>query len=417
MKGRVLLLGFTIEDKGVSASLIYRLAECESVDTFSCGMLQENDIQGVLPMTFNERNGIQEVKCDIASRISFETLLKGTVGRKELLTVFGSIIDVINRVGEYLLDISLLVLEPAFIFVDPERFSVEMIFLPIIREEIWQFNERVRILFKNTIFGARFCIEEDSQYITKLINGLNNDVDFSLHDFRVLLAQLGNSNCTYQEKEEAVNLVRESSNYGTAAAVMIDNDDSKNTVIDSTNDNRHSFMHRLKIKLGLVKKVKQNESFEQNNARNANCYNNELMQDVLCNNNIKISQETSNDKEISQSNIMSFIDDTIMLVPSTCDSGLPYLVRNVNDERISICKDIFRIGKDARYADYQITDNAAVSRAHAEIITRAGVCYISDDNSLNHTYVNDSELESQVQHELNAGDVIRLADEEFVFYC
>ena len=77
---------------------------------------------------------------------------------------------------------------------------------------------------------------------------------------------------------------------------------------------------------------------------------------------------------------------------------------------------MFRIGKDERYADYIVSDNAAISRAHAEITVTDSQSYIRDEDSLNHTYVNGSMINSDENTIINDQDVIMLADEEYVFY-
>lgn len=64
----------------------------------------------------------------------------------------------------------------------------------------------------------------------------------------------------------------------------------------------------------------------------------------------------------------------------------PHLIRAKNNERIDINKPVFRIGKERSYVDYFIGDNTAVSRSHANIISREGEYFIVDTNSTNHTY-------------------------------
>lgn len=106
-----------------------------------------------------------------------------------------------------------------------------------------------------------------------------------------------------------------------------------------------------------------------------------------------------------------------MLARSPKEEGIPYITRTSTGENIGLDKNVFRIGKEERYADYLISDNAAVSRVHAEFNIKNGICYLVDEDSLNHTYVNNKKLEAHLPEELKSGDVILFADEEFVFYC
>lgn len=72
------------------------------------------------------------------------------------------------------------------------------------------------------------------------------------------------------------------------------------------------------------------------------------------------------------------------------NSIYPYLIRLNNYERVDINKPSFRIGKEKSYVDYFVMNNSAVSRIHADIISRAGRYFIKDNNSTNRTFVNGS---------------------------
>lgn len=93
----------------------------------------------------------------------------------------------------------------------------------------------------------------------------------------------------------------------------------------------------------------------------------------------------------------------------------PYLVRKKNNEKILIDKPVFRIGKEKSYVDYFIGDNTAISRSHANIITRDGEYFITDTNSTNHTYVNGVMIQSNVETKLADGIKIKLSNEDFEF--
>lgn len=65
--------------------------------------------------------------------------------------------------------------------------------------------------------------------------------------------------------------------------------------------------------------------------------------------------------------------------------------------------------------NYVVNDNSAVSRSHADIIKRDNRYYVMDLNSTNKTYLNGVTLAKKEETELKDGDVIKLANEEFVF--
>ena len=95
--------------------------------------------------------------------------------------------------------------------------------------------------------------------------------------------------------------------------------------------------------------------------------------------------------------------------------ALPYLIRVSTEERIMLNKAVFKIGKATRGVDYTVGGNGAISRQHAFIIQKDGVCYIKDNKSTNHTYVNGKRVEDGVEEILTHDSIVRLGDEEFTF--
>lgn len=108
-------------------------------------------------------------------------------------------------------------------------------------------------------------------------------------------------------------------------------------------------------------------------------------------------------------------ETTVLGLASVNTEVKAYLVRTKNNERIIIDKPVFRIGKEKSYVDYFISDNTAISRSHANVVTKDGKYYIVDTNSTNHTYINNTMLQSNVETELTHGTRIKLANEEFEF--
>lgn len=110
-------------------------------------------------------------------------------------------------------------------------------------------------------------------------------------------------------------------------------------------------------------------------------------------------------------------NDGVMAVDKSNVTNIhfPTLYRVLTDERISVNKPVFRLGKEKSYVDYFVTNNIAVSRSHADIITRGNKYYVRDLNSKNHTYINDQIIPIQIEVEIHNGDRIKLGNEEFVF--
>lgn len=109
-------------------------------------------------------------------------------------------------------------------------------------------------------------------------------------------------------------------------------------------------------------------------------------------------------------------EETGLLNEANVNIRYPSLFRILTNETIMINKPVFRIGKERSYVDYFVTNNIAVSRSHADIITRGNNKFVKDLNSKNHTYINGKEIPVHTEIELNDGDELKLGNEEFVFH-
>lgn len=91
----------------------------------------------------------------------------------------------------------------------------------------------------------------------------------------------------------------------------------------------------------------------------------------------------------------------------------PSIKRLFTGEEVLISKPVFCIGRKDN-VEYAVSHNPAISRKHAEIISRNGRYYIRDLGAKNRTYVNGKLLPVMGESELSSGDVIKLANEDFL---
>ncbi|MGE5678997.1 MAG: FHA domain-containing protein, partial [Pseudomonadota bacterium] len=96
--------------------------------------------------------------------------------------------------------------------------------------------------------------------------------------------------------------------------------------------------------------------------------------------------------------------------------AFPHIIREKTGEKIYLDKPSFRIGKEKQYCDYFVSDNNAISRSHADIVTRNNHYYILDNNSTNKTYVDGRAIPAKKEVEIFSGTKLKLANEEFTFY-
>jgi hypothetical protein len=109
-------------------------------------------------------------------------------------------------------------------------------------------------------------------------------------------------------------------------------------------------------------------------------------------------------------------DEATSLLSEGPQITYPYLIRKNSFDRMDINKPVFRIGKERSYVDYFVANNNAISRIHADIITKNNYFFVKDENSTNGTYVNGNRLSPNEEVQVFDGDIITFANEEFEFH-
>lgn len=125
---------------------------------------------------------------------------------------------------------------------------------------------------------------------------------------------------------------------------------------------------------------------------------------------------TGSDLEEEEETVLLASDEeecTVLLAPEEKEKSA-HMVRFNTNEYIDIPRDAdaFTIGKTAK-ADYQIQGNEAISRKHVQITKKEDGYWLEDLDSLNHTSIEEKEIHEPVR--LEDGQIIKLADEEFLF--
>lgn len=118
------------------------------------------------------------------------------------------------------------------------------------------------------------------------------------------------------------------------------------------------------------------------------------------------------------------LNETTVLSPSPLEetvylgvsNSYPYLQSKKSEvtEEIVINKPNFIIGRLKSQVDY-ISQNNAVGKVHAEIISKDGRYFVKDLNSRNGTFVNGTRLAANTECEIKNNDKITFANSEYVF--
>lgn len=110
------------------------------------------------------------------------------------------------------------------------------------------------------------------------------------------------------------------------------------------------------------------------------------------------------------------VDDETVYLAIDDSKVLPSLRRISTNEVIKITKTCFRIGAKETEVDYVVRNNNTISKSHADIMIEDGKYFVYDLSSKNKTYVNNRVIPVQTRVQIYPQDIIRLSNEDFVFY-
>lgn len=120
-----------------------------------------------------------------------------------------------------------------------------------------------------------------------------------------------------------------------------------------------------------------------------------------------LEEEVSTSDNLEEDIATSFLDE---------DGGEPLCVlHKKTNTRIEVSEgNSIIIGRSARKADFIVRDNGNVGREHCKLYLNGENLMVHDFNSLNGTFVNGFKVHENRDFTLNKGDLLVLADEEFL---
>ncbi|MDY5912416.1 MAG: FHA domain-containing protein [Inconstantimicrobium porci] len=307
------------------------------------------------------------IKYSGPTAVSLDEYLKNPISKYNFFYIMEQILEAVAAIQDKNLFISNLIMDLRYVYINENTKEMQFIYIPVqssnLHLDILEFMESISYIVKTS--------EGNNDFIAKYINFIKSLECFKLTTIENYIAN--------EDKDIAIQISR-----------------------------HHRIKKFLTDKPGVC--------YEQQEPN----YNDE--QTMLLNKGINESLEEGYVDEatglLSEEDIIGERQDdeaTTLLVE---DENVHYatLTRKKNNEVIDLNKPVFRIGKEKSYVDYFVSNNNAVSRSHADIITRENKYYVYDLNSTNHTYINNKVLDVKVETPIYDGDILRVADEEFIFH-
>ena len=393
-----------IEKDGKKTTFIIESDDEAVLDTVALGMLENNNIAGMLPFTVMHVDDVTTVRYDVTPYVTLAEMLERNVSRKEIISVISTVLEASAMCVDYMMDADSIILDPDRMFYDEEKSELHLCIMPFITDD--DRTLPVKAFLKDFICRVKFDSSENCDYIGKILGILNSGEDPDYDVIRNLISEPESRSVQTPENPETLSASSEIISENENIICEARPEPERNTVsepvsmldsfaddVDETED-ESSFKGFLSGILGRKAKgekaAKKQDTFSDDDALMAG---------------------------FSDGKDGYFIREKdargTVILKNREENRIPVLVRTANDEKIEIRGKRFRIGSDSRSVDYCISDNCAVSRMHADIINKKGVLYIVDHNSTNHTYLDDQLLKGRKEYRLKNDSRITLADEEF----
>lgn len=460
---------FTYENQGVNTFLTWKLKQQDKLDELVKGMMENNEIPGILPLVYTRNNLDRYIKYNISSKVILKQYFSGTLGRKNVISAMISIANAIMEANEYMIETSQLLLDMEHMYINVSTAQIGLVVLPI-EQKTAECN--LREFFRNLVLHVQFDPNENGNYIAVILNFLNSGAAFSLVEFKKMLDAQSLENNNSGNKKNNQQPIREAAVLQSTSATSVQTPVSteiprpesqrkepvkaavppvheppqkKGKFLGKTEKGRTKEKKKEKEKRGLFGKKKNKKESEtavlqsgfavpgQEQQLDISMSSVKQMEQPVLNNCTQQQFDIAQQPAISQSRPVmqevntSFGETTVLSQGVSAETTVlasgangtdlkPYILWKRKNQKVYLSKPEFRMGKEQNYVDFCVTENPSVSRSHADIITKNGAYFMRDNNSLNHTFLNGKQIKSGAEIQLEHGAKFQLANEEFEFW-
>ena len=430
---------FENRKSGSTQYIVCKVSQDCEVDTITRGMLLNNRIEGTAPVEITEIDGTEEYRLDVTGLSLIRDIYEKQIRKQGLLTVLLSITETIIRCRDYMIPETAFVLSEEYIYITPANCQTTLLVLPARQEE----PADIKTLLKGILTGCRTDSREPTNYIHYLLDFLKEE-DVTTDSICKMLGGLARNEISIPPKYSMAG--KEMSQKGSERAqgsVLFQGvggfSERPVTVGPVPFNSRNNSVKTLpRAGQGIIKPISSvmQAGQDKNTAAIGIRPLSEIMglktreeihvtdKDLT----VQLSEErgykkSETEQEMKSAKEEEYEETGLLIDEYTEDPGAApspalkrgYLVRISNEERIEIRGREFVIGRSEEQADYAVPENRWISNLHASIITTRDGCYLRDLGSMNHTYLNDTQVYGKTEVLIQDNSVIRLGNERFRF--
>lgn len=398
------------------------------LDTVTLGMLENNNIEGLLPLYVMRNNDVIECRYDLEGLYSFNEVANNNVAKERLTQLLNAILDVCNTCGDYLIDCSQLVLDPEYIYTD-ERGSLYRFVVSPIAESSSEYFEKL----KSFILDLSYSYNEDCTYLERLKDQLRHCDSLSVDVLKNVLKESG----LYREKKEKSDREQMPEMHKNVAVrqekiqTKIQADEIYDELDDEYEDEdieEEDEEVKSRGLFGFGKKAKGTSTSSKKGVAKTSHFGNIAIPGEedggYSKGSIEIPDGNINIKS-QKLNIDQYKTEKVDFGDTQYGKGVRnkrsiktiedeyYILRTSTNELFDLDKDEIRIGRKKSLVDICLSGDLYVSRLHATLYNVNGRLYIENNGSENNgTYVNGKMITKKL--ELQRGDIITIGDEKLI---
>lgn len=183
-------MNFTFEQKsiGETTCLVLKLDDNLAIDTFAVNMLTHNHIQHIVPVQIVQMDEKKYAQFNITGLAKLGDRVAAARPKKEVLSIFSSILNAFEEADAYMLDAECLFLQWEYVYLDG-RGNCMFFYLPFSRGAG---RDRIDFL-REVVNRIRPDYQEKDPYLYDILNAFGRGAVQKLSDFRELIKKSANS--------------------------------------------------------------------------------------------------------------------------------------------------------------------------------------------------------------------------------
>lgn len=444
-------INFKQQSVGETTYLVMDMEEHFVIDSFAINMMARNRMINIVPTQIVQINEKKLVQFNITGLVKLNGWLSQCRPKKEVLSIFNSILNAFEEADAYMLDMEHLFLDWEYIYLDGQG-NCMLLYFPF----DYVCNKDKIVFLQEVVSSVRPDYQEKDPYLFDILNAFGRGGIRKLSDFREIMKKsISIQGKEYQEqrKEEvpiAQNVGKNFSVPQEQEVKTVPKEAEKKTGKKSSMSPRIPVINipgrEPGAKTGvqetaqeIEKKESKKKGFFKKKGKKQTSF---LIPGKHKEEKIENSEERSNNvpngfrsagdtRENRPNDLYESYENTVMMPEPVSmrneDEGTVMLgqtdffmqakaslIRKKDRTSYRIDRDKVILGSGTA-ADICIYNNSAISRSHAMILYVNGEYYVEDNQSKNGSFINGRRLQPGVREPLYDGMVIRLANEDFEF--